>query len=145
MLCVDVNILVNAHRLDAPDHDRYHDWLDAARTDHERLGVPDVVASGFLRVVTHPKVFREPSPLANALKFDESLRGSPAFVALNPGERHWEIFTALCRDADARGNLVPDAFLAAIALENNATIVTADRGFARFRRVRLQHPLDPAP
>lgn len=142
MRCVDVNVLVNAHRVEAPEHERYLRWLDDARRDHQPLGLSDVVSSGFLRVVTHPRVFREPTPLAVAVDFAESLRASPAFIGLNPGERHWGIFVDLCREADARGNLVPDAFLAALAVENNATLVTADRGFRRFTRLRVEHPLE---
>jgi toxin-antitoxin system PIN domain toxin len=142
MRCVDVNVLVNAHRLEAPEHEGCHRWLDHARRDHEPLGLSDVVLSGFLRVVTHPRVFREPTPLGTALDFVESVRGSPASVALTPGDRHWRIFTDLCRQADARGNLVPDAFLAAIAIETNATLVTADRGLQRFARLRVEHPLE---
>lgn len=57
-----------------------------------------------------------------------------------PGERHWSIFTGLCRDVAARGNTIPDAYLAAIAIEQSATWVTADRGFARFPDLRVEHP-----
>jgi len=142
MRCVDVNVLVNAHRIDAPDHEQYRGWLDAARRDQEPLGVSDVVLSGFLRVVTLPRVFRDPTPLAAALEFAEAVRAAPAFVSLAPAERHWELFVDLCRDGDARGNLVPDAFLAALAIEHNAALVTADRGFRRFPRLRVEHPLD---
>lgn len=142
MRCVDVNVLVNAHRVDAPDHERHLAWLDEARVAAEPLGLSDIVLSGFLRVVTHPKVFRDPTPPVTALEFAENVRRSPAAVAISPGERHWEIFTDLCRSADARGNLVPDAFLAALAIENNATFVTADRGFHRFPALRVEHPVD---
>lgn len=144
MRCVDVNILVNAHRSEAPDHELLLAWLDAARSAPEPLALSDLVLSGFLRVVTHPRVFREPTPLATGLEFAENLRRSPACVRLLPGERHWEIFTDLCRNADARGNLVPDAFLAALAIEKNATFVTADRGFHRFPALRVEHPVDTA-
>lgn len=142
MRCVDVNVLVNAHRIDAPEHEHHRRWLDQARQDHEPLGLSDLVLSGFLRVVTHPRVFREPTPLNVALDFAESLRASPASVTIAPGDRHWAIFVDLCRGADARGNLVPDAFLAALAIENSATLVTADRGFRRFERLRVAHPAD---
>jgi hypothetical protein len=140
--CVDVNVLVYAHRPESPDHLRYHRWLDDARRASEPLGLPSAVTSGFLRVVTHPRVFVEPTTLATALAFVEALRESPATTAVEPGERHWAIFTDLCRHTQARGNVVPDAYLAAIAIESNATWVTADRGFARFPGLRLRHPLD---
>lgn len=144
MRCADVNVLVYAHRIDVPDHERYRQWLDHARQDYEPLGISDVVLSWFLRVVTHPRVFRDPTPLAVALEFAEQVRRSRGCVPLVPGERHWPLFVDLCRGVDARGNLVPDAFLAALALESNATFVTADLGFRRFPGLRVQHPLERA-
>jgi uncharacterized protein len=74
----------------------------------------------------------------------ELLRSSPNAVSVSPRERHWEIFLRLCREIDARGADVPDAYHAAIAVENGATLYSADRGFARFRSLRWSHPLDPS-
>lgn len=142
MRCVDVNILVNAHRQEASHHERYRDWLDDARRANEPLGLIPVVSSGFLRIVTHPRIFKEPTPLAQALAFIETLRGSPTTIPVIPGERHWDLFTGLCERVGAAGNIVPDAFLAALAIEQGATWITADRGFARFPGLRWQHPLD---
>lgn len=141
MRCVDVNVLVYAHRSDTPDHARYAAWLDEARAADEPLGIPGVVLSGFLRLVTNPRIFREPTSTSLALTAAAALRGSPAFRPLEPGPRHWTLFETLCREADVSGDLVPDAWLAAIALENGATLVTADRGFSRFPRLRWEHPL----
>jgi hypothetical protein len=142
MRCVDVNVLVYAHRPEAPDHSRHRAWLDSARAGHEPLGLVDVVLSGFLRLVTHPRIFREPTPLPVALDFVDALLRSPAATRVGPGERHWPIFVDLCRLADATGNVIPDAFLAALAIEQGATWVTADRSFGRFPGLRWIHPLD---
>lgn len=142
MRCVDVNVLVSAHRPEAPRHAEHRAWLEAARFGTELLGLLAVVASGFLRVVTHPRIFREPTPLGIALDFLEILRASPATVPVLPGDRHWQIFTDLCTRLDARGNKVPDAFLAAIAMEQGATWISTDRGFAGFPGLRSIHPLD---
>jgi hypothetical protein len=142
MRSVDVNVLVNAHRPEAADRERFREWLDSARRGPEPLGLADVVLSGFIRIVTHPKAFREPTSLDDALGFVDSLRAGPACLRLAPGERHWSIFADLCRRAGATGNRVPDAYLAALAIEHGATWVTADRGFARFPGLRWQHPLD---
>lgn len=141
MLCVDVNVLVYAHRPESPRHDGYRSWLEEARRGVEPLGIPGMVQSGFVRVVTHPRVFKEPTPLDTALEFVEAVRGSPATVPIAPGERHWGIFTDLCRQLDARGNRVPDAFLAAMAIEQGATFVSADRGFAGYPGLRWIDPL----
>lgn len=142
MRCVDVNVLVYAHRPEAPDHDRYHAWLEDARRHHEPLGINDLVLSGFLRTVTHPRVFRDPSPLETALEFTEGLRTAPSALLVAPGRRHWSIFARLCRSTEARGNLVPDAFMAALAIEWGATWYSADRSFARFADLRWRHPLE---
>jgi uncharacterized protein len=98
------------------------------------------VLSGFLRVVTHPRVFRIPTPLERALEFASALRDQPNAVAVSPGPRHWAIFERLCRDAAARGNLVPDAYLAALAIERGCEWVTLDRDYARFAGLRWRLP-----
>lgn len=141
MRFVDVNVLVYAHRRDTPDHEAYRDWLEAARHADEPLGLASVVLSGFVRVVTHPRIFLSPTPLDRALRFVEALRSGANVLSAEPGDRHWPIFARLCRDGDARGNLVPDAHLAAIAVEHGATLFSADRSFARFESLRWRHPL----
>jgi toxin-antitoxin system PIN domain toxin len=142
MRCVDVNVLVYAHRGDVDRHEEYRTWLDGARAGHEPLGVSGVVLSGFLRVVTHPKVFREPTPSGVALEFANAVRESPAAIAVEPGRRHWSIFQDLCRETEARGNDVADAYLAALAIEHGGTWYSADRSFARYPSLRWRHPLD---
>ena len=132
----DVNILVYAHREDAAHHELARDWLAAALGGAETLGVCDLVLSGFIRVVTHPRVFRTPSPLETALDFAERLRSAPGAVRVEPGDRHWSIFADLCRRANARGNLVPDAWLAALAIESGGEWITTDREYARFPGLR---------
>ncbi len=142
MRSVDVNVLVYAHRSDAPDHEAFRAWLDGVRQGDEPLGVSDLVLSGFVRVVTHPRVFADPTPTELAWSFAAGVRASPATVRLAPGERHWDLFQRLCAATGARGNQVTDAYLAALAIEVNATWMTADRGFGRYPGLRWAHPLD---
>jgi toxin-antitoxin system PIN domain toxin len=142
MLLLDVNVLVSAHREDAPDHARYRAWLEGIANGDAAFGLSDLVLSGFVRVVTHPRVFSAPSPLADALAFSEALRERPNCVPIAPGDRHWSLFTALCRRAGTRGNAVPDAYLASLAIESGSEWITTDRGFARFPGLRWRHPLD---
>ncbi len=104
-------------------------------------GVSDLVLSGFVRIVTHPRVFAYPSRPDRALEFASVLRQQPNAVPLAAGPRHWEIFVRLCRDAGAKGNLVPDAYVAALAIESGSELVTTDRDFARFPGLRWRHPL----
>jgi uncharacterized protein len=91
--------------------------------------------------VTHPRVFATPTPIDAALAFVEALRAQPQCVLLGPGGRHWEIFSRLCHEGGARGNLVPDAYLAALVIETGSELITADRGFGRFPGLRWRHPL----
>ncbi len=98
--------------------------------------------SGFLRIVTHPKIFTQPTPLPKAIAFCELLRSQPHATVLAPGPRHWQIFTRLCDEAGARGNLIPDAYLAALAIESESEWITTDGDYRRFRGLRLRHPLD---
>jgi hypothetical protein len=137
----DVNVLVYAHRQDVRDHARYRDWLATVVRGPASYGLSDLVLSGFVRVVTHPRVFARPTPIELALEFAGTLRSAPNCVRLSPGERHWEVFDRLCREAEVRGNLVPDAWLAALAVESGSEWITTDRDYARFPGLRWRHPL----
>lgn len=139
-LLLDVNVLVYAHRADAPDHAAWRRWLEDQLMTDEPLLLPEAVLVGFLRVVTLP-AWKQPSALADALRFVDAVRIQPLSSICRPGVRTWAAFARLCRDADARGNLVPDAWLAALAIEHGATLVTADRDFARFPGLSWRHPL----
>ncbi len=97
--------------------------------------------SGFLRVVTHPKVFDPPAPLEIALQFIEEIINHPDAVIISPGERHWDIFHDLCKAVDAKGNLIPDAYFAALSMESGCTWVTTDRDYSRFPGFTWKHPL----
>lgn len=141
MILPDVNILVYAHRRDTQQHGAFRQWLEDVVEADEAYAMSDLVVSGFVRVVTHPRIFREPSSLADALAFAEQLLDQPHCVRVQPGPRHWAIFTRLCRQAAARGNLVPDAFLAALAIEAGCEWITTDRDFARFAGLGWRHPL----
>lgn len=144
MILPDVNVLVYAFHEGSPDHERYRRWLQQAVRSDEPVGLSDLVLSGFVRVATHPRVFTVPAPLDAALGFAAALRSQPNAVGLAPGPRHWEIFERLCRVANAKGNLVPDAYLAALAIESGSELATTDRDFSRFPGLRWQHPLAEA-
>jgi predicted nucleic acid-binding protein len=92
--------------------------------------------SGLIRITTHPKVFKEPSGLDEVIGFCEILLAQPHGLIIQPGGRHWEIFTRLCLEADVRGNLVPDAWFAALAIESGCEWITLDRDYARFTGLR---------
>ena len=139
MVLADVNVLVYAHREDTAHHAGCRGWLERVVNGDEAYGVSELVLSGFLRVVTHPKVFTKPSTIAQALAFADQLRDPPNSILVHPGPRHWEIFHRLCIESGAKGNLVPDAYLAALAIEAGCEWVTTDRDFSRFTGLRLRH------
>lgn len=141
MVLVDVNILVYAYREEMPGHRAYLDWLRNRMESEQPYGLSDLVLSGFLRLVTHPKIFDPPSPLKSALQFANELRDQPNCAIVTPGPRHWEIFSRLCEAAGAAGNLIADAYLAALAIESGCELITADSDFARFPGLRWRHPL----
>jgi len=141
MVLPDVNVLVYAYRADAPDHGAYRTWLEETAGSDQAFGLADLVVSGFLRVVTHPRVFNPPSPIEHALAFAETLQRQPNCVAIAPGVRHWAIFARLCRQAGVKGNLIPDAYLAAMAIESGCEWITTDRDYSRFPGLRWRHPL----
>jgi hypothetical protein len=142
MLLIDVNVLVYAHRADAPRHAEYLSWLQGVMNGDEVYGVSDIILSGLVRVATHPRIFHPPSSIEGALAFAGELRSQPNCVQIEPGPRHWEIFTRLCQTARARGNLVPDAYLAALAIESGSEWLTTDRDYTRFPGLRWRHPLE---
>lgn len=141
MILIDVNVLVHAHRVDAPEHPRFRDWLESVVNSETGYGLADLVLSGFLRLVTHPRIFKEPSPLEKSLAFVREVRDRPNCVSVVPGDRHWEIFIRLCGETHAKGNLIADAYLAALAIESGSEWITTDRDYSRFPGLRWRHPL----
>ncbi|MGI8618812.1 MAG: type II toxin-antitoxin system VapC family toxin [Gemmatimonadaceae bacterium] len=140
MILPDVNVLVSAARDDAQRHVECRRLLIDSLAARRPVALPDFVVSGFLRVITHPRIFTPPTAIADALEFIASLRANASVVLLQPGPAHWDIFAGLCRAVEARGNLIPDAYLAALAIEQGAELVSADRDFTRFPGLRWRHP-----
>lgn len=141
MILPDVNVLVYAFRADAPDHDRYRAWLEEALGGQESFGLSELVLSGFVRVVTHPRVFAHPTKVDRALHATRIWRDLPNCVPVHPRARHWEIFESLCQGGSCKGNLVADAYLAALAIESGCEWITTDRDFSRFPGLKWRHPL----
>lgn len=140
MILPDVNVLVYAHREDAVDHLLYRQWMEGIIQSGQPYAISDHVLSGFLRVVTHPRVFTKPSPIQSALDFARQLREQPNCRIVTPGSRHWKIFADLCQSVAAAGNLVPDVWFAALAIESGCEWITTDRDYKQFPDLRWRHP-----
>lgn len=141
MILCDVNVFIRAHKEGTDQHAEFAQWLTEALDGQETFGVSEHVLSAFVRIVTNRRVFDPPSTLDEAFSFTEQVKTHHNAWCVSPGSRHWEIFARLCREAGAKGNLVPDAYFAAFAIESGSTWFTTDRDFARFPGLRWRHPL----
>lgn len=144
MILPDVNVLLYAFRRDSPCHEKYRTWLNDVVNGPEAHGVSPQVLSSLIRISTHPRIYKEPSTLDEALLFCRTLLDAPGAVLVTPRDRHWRIFDSLCRSAEVRGNLVQDAWFAALAIEWGCEWITVDRDFARFDELRWRVPFDPS-
>ncbi|MGP3936913.1 type II toxin-antitoxin system VapC family toxin [Nonomuraea sp. KM88] len=138
---LDTNVFFNAQRRDAEHHEQCHAMLADILHGDEAYAVSDFALNGFIRVVTNKRVPGATS-FEDARKFADIVRHQPHAVVVHAGPRHWEIFVRLCREAGASGKLVPDAYLAALAIEHGCEFVTCDKDFARFEGLRWRSPLN---
>jgi hypothetical protein len=136
----DVNLLVYAHRKDTQHHDAARRWVEDLIRSDRAYGMAELVVSAFVRIVTHPRVFNPPSPLDAALAFAGEVMTPGHAVRIAPGLRHWDIFARLCRESNAKGNLVADAYLAALAIESGCDWVSTDGDYARFEGLVWTRP-----
>jgi uncharacterized protein len=140
MMLVDANVLLYAYQPRSPHHERCRMWVEETFSGDEAVGIAWVTLLAFIRIATHPRVFETPLTTAEAVAIVSSWLDRDAVAVLEAGERCWEILRTLAVDAQASGPLVMDAFLAALALETGATLVTTDRDFARFPKLRRFDP-----
>jgi toxin-antitoxin system PIN domain toxin len=137
MLIPDVNVLLNAFRTDADDHKAASDWLLSAGNGDQPVGVPLMILLGFARVATTS--IRDVQSMTPETAFARcgELFAMPSYTPLAEGPGHWRLFTELVGRTGISGSRFTDAYLAAFAIENDATFVTFDRGFARFPGLRV--------
>jgi toxin-antitoxin system PIN domain toxin len=140
LFLLDVNVVLAAHRGDHPQHAPVRSWFDEMLTGEERFAVPMLVWASFLRLATNRRIFEVPTPRAEAFEFIEATCAQPLHLAVAPGSRHLALLRGLCDEADAVGDLVVDAVIAAVAVEHSCEVVTLDRDFARFSSVRHRRP-----
>jgi uncharacterized protein len=140
MILTDVNVLIYAFRNDSRDHARYRDWLESVVNGPEAYAVASQILSSFVRIATHRRIFVHPSRLEEAFAFAHVLVEQPQAMIVSPQENHWTIFKNLCRESAATGNLVQDAWFAALAIESGCEWITVDRDYARFKSLRWRTP-----
>jgi hypothetical protein len=140
MILPDVNVLIYAFRKDAPQHARCNSWLTRIVAGDARFGLSPLALGAVVHVTTNTRSYSEASSLAEAFTYCDYLLGQPNCQVVEPGERHWDIFTRLCTETGTRGPRVTDAWYAALAIEWGCEWVTMDRAFARFPGLRWSVP-----
>lgn len=144
MILPDVNTLVYAFRAESEDHPRYADWLARLVAGSDGLGLTEASLTGFLRIVTNPRVFADPAPTGDALTFLGALRAAPRAHWLTPSPAVWATLGRFAAtDRAVRGNHVPDAWLASLCVAHGCRLATADRGFARYDGLDWFDPVHP--
>ena len=142
MLLLDVNVLVYAFRPEqSPTAQATRAWLDRTMSAGLTVAVTAESLMAMIRITTHPRIFEHPAPPRAALTFAEELQAAPQTRVVRPSPRHWGLFRAFVTDLRLAGNAVPDAYLAALAIDHGAELATTDRGFRRFPGLGT---LDPA-
>ena len=140
MILPDVNVLLYAFRQDSSRHAEYHRWLEALVNGQAAYGMAPQVLASVIRISTHARIYVQPSTLDEAIDFCRILLKPDTCTVVHPGERHWEIFVDLCAKSVATGNLVHDAWYAALAIESGCEWVTTDRDYSRFPGLRWRTP-----
>lgn len=142
MIVPDVNVLVHAYRREMADHADYADWLNGVVAGGEDLGLVEPVLTGFVRIVTHHRIFAEPAPTSEAIEFCQRLRAGRRARALPAtGAVCATLGELVDGDRNVRGNRVPDAWIASMAIAHGATVATRDTGFRRFAGLRSFDPV----
>ncbi len=137
----DINLLVYAYDQDSPFHDDSRRWWEGLMNGLERVGLPWVVATGFIRVITSARPLRRPPPVGIAVEIVQEWFRFPHIVAINPGAAHLTLLQQNLTAAGVGGNLVTDAHIAALAIEYQAEVHSNDLDFGRFPGLRWRNPL----
>ena len=142
MILVDANLLLYACNQADARHANARAWLERVLAGPEEVRLAWVTILAFLRIGTNPRAFEEPLSIPEAVSHISAWLDQSVVSLIEPGERHWTVLSGLLPSAQAKANLVMDAHLAALAIENGATLCTTDRDFTRFLGLRLRYPLD---
>lgn len=141
MVAPDINRLLYAYNRAADEHELAKRWWEDLLSDAGPVGILWVVTLGFIRLMSHPKVLRDPLPIDECVDHVAEWFQRDCVLPLEPGPRHWPILSSLLSRLRVGGNLVTDAHLAALAIEHNAELHSNDTDFTRFAGLRLRNPL----
>lgn len=142
MILPDINLLVYAHNADAPFHQPALTWWQSTLQSGKAVAIAWVVALGFIRLLSNPRVVKQPVPLARLVHEIQRWLALSHVSILNPGPRHLELLEELLGQAGTTVSLTTDAHLAALAIEHGCVLHSNDQDFARFDRLAWKNPLD---
>lgn len=141
MLLIDANLLIYAYQSNSPRHERARAWLERVLNDDAPVLLSLTTLLAFVRLMTDPNLHRSPLDVPTALRHVTRWLARPNVSIAEPTPAHWSTLLSVATDGQARGPMLMDAHLAALALEHGATVCTADRDFRRFKGVRVVDPL----
>jgi toxin-antitoxin system PIN domain toxin len=141
MITIDANLLIYATVAVLPQHRSGKAWIERTLATDAPVRLSWGTLLAYLRLSTNPRIFRAPLSMEQAVSFVTTLLEFPNVSLLEAGPRHWLILSNLLQKGQARAELVSDAHLAALAIENGATLCTNDRDFSRFPGLRVEYPL----
>jgi len=142
MTILDVNVLIYAAELDAPQHQKAITWLRKLFEGPDTIGLPWQTLAGFLRITTDRRIRSAVWKPEEALEMVRSWLAQPGVMIVQPGPRHLDLLEKMIMQGQAIGARVSDAVLAALAIENGAALASTDRDFSRFPGLKWVNPLD---
>ena len=141
MIVPDINLLVYAYNAADPNHSAAREWWEQLLNGAEPVGLSWTAMSGFVRLMTHPRVLMEPMPVSQALDQVRAWMNQPCVIILEPGKRFGSLFFDYLEKIGTAGNLTTDAYLAALAVEHQAELHSNDSDFSRFSGLQWRNPL----
>jgi uncharacterized protein len=142
MIIPDINLLVYAYNADSRAHIPAKIWWEESLNSSDiSIGIPTAVLLGFIRIVTHPRVFPSPIDAAKAVSYVQSWLTIPHVELLTPGPNHFSILKDLVSHLGSAGSMTTDAHVAAFAVENSAVVYSNDMDFLRFPQIKTKNPL----
>jgi toxin-antitoxin system PIN domain toxin len=141
MIIPDINLLVYAYNTEDPSHSRAKIWWEGLLNGTDPVGLPWVTISGFLRLITHPRVLVDPMSVPHATDHVRAWLEQPSVLIIEPGKKFSGIFLGLLDESGTAANLTTDGYLAALAIEHQAELHSNDMDFTRFQGLRWRNPL----
>ena len=143
MILVDANLLLYAYDSESSHHEPSRRWLESALSSGRAIRFALITVLAFVRIASDRRIYARPLPPADACSLIEEWLALPNVRLLQPGPRAWRLLSTMCEEGQAKGAMVMDAHLAALAMEHGASIATTDRDFMRFPDIKLVNPVKP--